>query len=420
MGTSFEFASANATITALSATLVRVSAPPGVGIADVVFKIGGTENNRLVAAYAYLPNLDIDAVTPSSGTVEGGEQITITGAGLVGASVTFGGVAAEVVTQSDTELVVVAPARVAGTVDVVVTRDGLKDTLAGGYTYVDALEIWGFTPVRGSVAGDTFVALRGRGFEGELAVTLDGLAATQVRRIDRNNLTFRTPPHAEGEAVVALTAGGTTVDAPYTYVYYNPASRFGGASGGPVDGAVNVTVYSLGGGPLENAFVMLSTRADTPYQGFTDINGMITLSGPDVIGPQTTTATRAGYSTATIQTVDAENITLFLNLLDPHPIRAAERCPLGGHLWEHPSHRKAQRPAGRKHLRPCHRRHDHANPVWKQPFGWAQRHCARGGSLRNQHPHRGYGRRGVVRRVQRVDTSLHAETDGGEAVCVRQ
>jgi hypothetical protein len=38
-----------------------------------------------------------------------------------------------------------------------------------------------------------------------------------------------------------------------------------------------------------------------------------------MFGEQTVSATAAGYSTATIQSVDAENITIFLNQLDPTP-----------------------------------------------------------------------------------------------------
>jgi hypothetical protein len=318
-GATFTIGGAAVTVTASTATAARVSVPAGSGLADVVFAVSGVETSRLSQAYSYLPDLRVTAVNPATGSVEGGNQVTLTGKGLVGATVTFGGVEAEVISATDTQITVTVPAHSAGIVDVSVERDGLQAKATGAYTYIDRLEVWGFTPVRGSVAGGTFIQVRGRGFLGNLVVDLDGVVGDAVRRIDQNNLTFLSPPHAEGEAELTVSTGQNDATAPYTYAYFNPASRLGGASGGPVNGAVNVTVYSLGGGPLENAFVMLSTRTDTPYQGFTDINGMITLSGADLLGPQTTTATKTGYSTATIQTVDAENITLFLNILDPPP-----------------------------------------------------------------------------------------------------
>lgn len=318
-GAAFEFGGNAAGIDQISATAATLIIPPGMGVVDVTFAINGTVINTLTGAYSYVNDLTIGAITPTSGSVDGGETVTITGTGLVGAAVSFGQVSAEILSATETQMTIRTPAHSAGKIDVVVSRDGLDATDAAAYEYIDRLEVWGFTPTRGSVAGETFVQLRGRGFEGELSVALDNLDAVDVRRVDRNNLSFRTPSHPEGDVSVSVSASGQTEVAPYTFQYFNPASRFGGASGGPVDGAVNVTVHSLNGGPLENAFVMLSTRGDTPYQGFTDVNGMITLSGADVIGPQTTTATRAGYSTATIQTVDAENITLFLTLLDPPP-----------------------------------------------------------------------------------------------------
>jgi hypothetical protein len=209
----------------------------------------------------------------------------------------------------------------AGAVDVTVERQGLTDALEEAYTYTTDIEVWGFTPIRGAVAGGTFVQVRGRGFFGSVGVTLDGFDGTQVRRLDRNNLTFFTPAHAPGDADLEVSSDAGSALGPYPFSYFNPAARFGGASGGPVRGAVNVSVFENGGAPIEGAFVMLSTRVETPQQGFTDINGQVTLSGPDVIGPQTTTATAAGFSTATIQTMDAENITIFLNRLEP---------PMGG------------------------------------------------------------------------------------------
>lgn len=315
----FRFGATNATIVAATPTSALVKTPPGTGNVDVTFLVNNAAVTSLPGAFTYVANLELSDITPGQGDVAGGTLVTLTGSGLANADVTVDSIPAEVVSASDTTVVIRTPAHSAGTADVTVSRDGMSQTLDDAFTYTETLEVWGFSPVRGSVAGGTFVEVRGRGFDGALTANLDGIPATDVRRVDRNNLTLRTPPHNEGDVALVVTTPAGTATGPYTYNYFNPAGRFGGATGGPVNGAVNVTVYSLDGGPLENAFVMLSTRGDTPYQGLTDANGMITLSGADVLGPQTTTATRAGYSTATLQTVDAENITLFLTLLDPPP-----------------------------------------------------------------------------------------------------
>ncbi len=324
-----QFGTVTATMVQRSPTSATVRVPAGTGLVDVVLLDGATELDRLANAYTYRRGLRVDSVTPDAGPDLGGESVTIRGSGFTNAEqVHFGFLQAEFTVVDDTTIEAVTPAQRAGLVDVSVARQGMEGRLQEAYTYTTDIEIWGFTPIRGAVAGGTYVEVRGKGFFGEIGVTLDGADGTSVRRLDRNNVTFETPPHAPGEADLEVTSDAGTAAGPYPYSYFNPAARFGGPSGGPVRGAVNVSVFENGGAPIENAFVMLSTRVETPHQGFTDINGQLTLSGPDVIGPQTTTATAAGFSTTTIQTMDAENITIFLNRLEP---------PMGGGAGQPPA-----------------------------------------------------------------------------------
>ncbi|MGM0556449.1 MAG: IPT/TIG domain-containing protein, partial [Myxococcota bacterium] len=227
--------------------------------------------------------------------------------------VEFGGVSASFSVVSDTEISATAPAHSAGAVDVTVERGDVSATLVDGYNFEEALEVYGLTPVRGSVAGNTYVEIRGRGFIGPVDVTFGGDAAASVQVLDAQTLAVRTPPHASGAVDVAVSRGSDSVTAPEQYTYFNPGSRFGGSWGGPIQGAVNVTVYAQGGSPIAGAYVQLSTNPQTTYTGETDQNGMVTLSGPDVYGEQTVTATAAEYSSATVQDVNAENITIFLS-----------------------------------------------------------------------------------------------------------
>ena len=319
-GTQIRIGGAPATLVAAQPSFADVVAPAGAaGFADVSLHDGlGTQLDALVGAYQYVTDLGADGATPTSGPDSGGTTVTVMGTGFTGVeTVLVGGVPAEFSVTDDGTLIVVTPQHTAGTVDIEIQRDGLSATLPDAFTYTGTLQVWGFSPTRGAIAGGTYVEVRGRGFFGLLDVTLGGVEGLQVQRIDRNNLRFFTPPNEAGEAELQVQVDALSATGPYTYLYFDPASRFGGASGSEVDGAVNVTVFADGGGPIENAFVMLSTRADTPYQGWTNALGQVTLSGPDVVGAQTTTATAAGYSTATMQTVDSENITLFLTKLDP-------------------------------------------------------------------------------------------------------
>ncbi|MGM0556448.1 MAG: IPT/TIG domain-containing protein [Myxococcota bacterium] len=315
------FGGSDATIIEKESGYALVETPAGTpGLVDVAMHDGNTELDRLADAFEYREGIWIDAVEPSEGPVAGGTAVKVEGTGLSNATrVEFGGVPADFSVVSDTELKVTTPAHGAGTVDVTASANGLEARLQDGFTYTEPLELWGFDPVRGAAAGGTYIEMRGRGFYGAIEVLFDAEEAPTVQRVDRNNLIVYSPPHPVGEAVVSVEADARSAEGPYTYQYYNPASRFGGASGGEVDGSVNISVFSRGGGPIPNAFAMLSTRGDTRYQGTTDQNGQITLSGPDVLGPQTVTATAAGFSSATVQSVDATNITVFLNQLDPNP-----------------------------------------------------------------------------------------------------
>ncbi|AWV88243.1 IPT/TIG domain-containing protein [Bradymonas sediminis] len=330
-GVAFDFGANQATVIARDDSWARVRTPAApAGRVDVTMRNAGGEIGRLTDAFEYQQALEIASLSPSEGPVAGGTSVTILGSGFTGAErVEFGGIAAPFTVDSDTQITAQSPAHGAGLVDVRVSRGGVASVAEDAFNYTQALEIWGFTPIRGAIAGNTYVEVRGQGFYGELRAYFDDIEATDVQRVDRNNLRLYTPPHDAGEAELRIEARSTapgdsqetirSATGPYPFEFYNPANRFGGASGEEVAGSVNVSVYADGGTPIPNAFVMLSTRGDTQYQGFTDANGQLTLSGPHVLGPQTVTATARDFSSATIHAIDAENITLFLTylVLDP-------------------------------------------------------------------------------------------------------
>lgn len=316
------FASQPAQIVSRELTQARVITPAGaIGAVDVSLRDNAQTLDVLADAYTYAAAVQLDAVTPDRGPVEGGTRVVLRGSGLEQVSrVSFGGLPATFEVSSDAELVVTSPAHASGPVDVVVERGPLRDTLTSGFTYEQPLEIWGFTPTRGSISGGTYVEVRGVGFHGALSATLGGVAATRLQRLDRNNLSFYTPANVSGDAQLRVSGPAGQAQGPYPFRYFNPTARFGGASGGEVNGAVNVSVFStVGGEPIPGAFVMLSARPDTAYQGITNANGLVTLSGPGVLGAQTVTAAAAGFSTTTVQSVDAENITILLSQLNPTP-----------------------------------------------------------------------------------------------------
>lgn len=79
----------------------------------------------------------VQALSPATGPATGGTVVTITGSGFVAnTTVTFGGATASVTSATSSTLIVVTPARTAGTVSVVVRNpDGQKGVAASGFTY---------------------------------------------------------------------------------------------------------------------------------------------------------------------------------------------------------------------------------------------------------------------------------------------
>ena len=310
-----------ATIVDTASTHARIEAPSAssAGLADISLVRDGLERDRLDDALRYVAPLHIDEVVPNTGSTDGGETVAIYGEGLSETQrVSFGGRSASFEVIDDGELLVTTPQAEAGSVDVTVSDTHRDNTLSDGFYFETDLQVWSMTPSRGAMAGNTFVTLRGVGFDGNISIDVGGESASDVRRLDPYTVTFRTPPSSTtGARDVVLSAMEQQAEPPYPFVYYQPLSSFGGAWGSRIDGTVNVSVLAIDGSPVPNAFVMLSLNPDTPYRGYTNAQGQITLSGPDIRGPQTITATAAGLSTFTVRELNAENVTLILDPTEP-------------------------------------------------------------------------------------------------------
>jgi hypothetical protein len=76
----------------------------------------------------------ITSLSPSTGSVNGGDTVTVAGTGLTGATVTVGGLpATSVRVASDTSLTFVTPASVAGPANAVITTP--NGTVSSTFTY---------------------------------------------------------------------------------------------------------------------------------------------------------------------------------------------------------------------------------------------------------------------------------------------
>ena len=210
------------------------------------------------------------------------------------------------------------------------TPGGLEAVSADAFTYTAEVQVHGFSPAQGSIAGGTYVLIRGAGFTEPPVVDFGPTAASDVQLLDSATIAVFAPPNPNGFVNIAVTAGNSLpAVAAERFLYFDPTLSTGGHYGDGIDGSVNVTVLSNNGAPLPDAFVMLNVREEAEFSGRTDSNGQVTLSGPDLTGEQTVTATHLGFSSRAVQAVDAENVTLVLSCIPEGFCSDSSQCREG-------------------------------------------------------------------------------------------
>ena len=117
--------------------------------------------------YTYVASPIIAAVSPSAGSVNGGQTVTITGTGLANASsVNFGYFPATIDSDTGSQLVVTSPSDNPGTVDITVFTAGGTSAIsqpADQFTYLPTPQIASVSPPVESNFGGNQVAITGTG-----------------------------------------------------------------------------------------------------------------------------------------------------------------------------------------------------------------------------------------------------------------
>jgi large repetitive protein len=145
--TAVKFGVTPASFSINSSTSITATSPSGsAGTVDVrVTTAGGTSSANSADHFIYLAAPTIGPLSPSSGSVDGGETVTISGTNfntISDTTVTFGGTSCTVTGVTSTSITVTAPARDnGGAVDVVVTTPGGTATATSAYTYVGRLDL---------------------------------------------------------------------------------------------------------------------------------------------------------------------------------------------------------------------------------------------------------------------------------------
>ena len=197
-------------------------------------------------------------------------------------------------------------------------------TFAGGNASVAAI-----APSVGAVAGGSLVDVIGTGLDQLDRVFIGGAQATELTVVHAGLARFRTPPGKPGPATLqSVLKNGATQVLVNAYVYFDPIAGNYGTWGDPIERDVNVTVLqsNAGGGPVEDAMVVVE-RGSQVWTKKTDKNGQVVISAPGLVGPVTVSASKQGYTAASVVKVTVRNVTVRLRKATAPPPSAGNGEP---------------------------------------------------------------------------------------------
>ncbi|MEN0140697.1 MAG: IPT/TIG domain-containing protein [Rhodococcus sp. (in: high G+C Gram-positive bacteria)] len=211
-------------VTVISDSEMRFVTPPAGNAGGVDFLLYSHRSLRtLPGVFTYLGPADPVGVTPSTGTVAGGTEVTVTGSGFTGAtSVLFGDtVASEITVIDDTKLRVFTPSVAdAGALDITIRTPRGDGTLKGAFTYLGLPRLIEVAPSVGSNAGGTQVTVAGSGLTGATSVRFGGASVSEVNVVSDSEMHVIAPASTDTGVVdvtVSTPRGDDTLSDAFTY-----------------------------------------------------------------------------------------------------------------------------------------------------------------------------------------------------------
>ncbi|GGN37318.1 hypothetical protein GCM10012285_11980 [Streptomyces kronopolitis] len=243
--TMVKFGPTSASFLVVSDTQITARTPVGTGTAAVtVTAPSGTSTQNALFAYALVAAPVLTSLSPTSGPTAGGNAVILTGTNLSGVtSVTFGATPASVVSNTATQVVVIAPAGVVSSVGVAVTTaGGTSNLLVYSYVAVAAPVLTGITPSSGPTAGGNTVILTGTNLSNATSVKFGATPAAVVSNTATQVVVIAPAGVVSSVGVSVTTAGGTSNLLVYSYVAPAPVLTTISPTAGPLGGGNTVTL----------------------------------------------------------------------------------------------------------------------------------------------------------------------------------
>lgn len=270
-------------VTSVTPTQITVVTPAfDLGVAQqivasitVIVEAGTPTEQRVTKSAAFTitaPVLTpvVRSLAPTSGPIDGGTRVTITGDAFESpAQVFFGSAQAQVLNVQFHTIDVITPAArdtnpngsgaVTGPVAVRVlnVNSGKSVTADAAFRYVNKAQITAITPDQGPFTGGTRVLIDGTGFNEPVTVYLDGIAASVIKvtpteiTVISNGIAIASCGDSTGPVIVTNVDNGDTATAPTPWIYRVAKPVIVSVSGAnPAPGTtVNVVVANAVGIP---------------------------------------------------------------------------------------------------------------------------------------------------------------------------
>jgi hypothetical protein len=282
-------ATAATNVLVANASTITANTPAGsAGAVTVTVTNPGGQFAQLVNGFTYSAATGnpptLTAVSPTTGPVAGGTQITLSGSNFVsGATVRVGGTLCTSVQFISTSTIkATTPAGSAGAQSVQVQNpDGRNFTLPSAFTYTSttspAPTLTSVTPNSGPKGGGTFVTLVGTNFQPGATVRVGSSPATTVSYLGSTTLTAFTPAGTPGVQAVTVTNPDTrTVTLSSGFTYTNSTLNLTGVSpgSGPMAGGTSLTLSGVAFSPSTSVAIAGRAVTGVTYVNSTTLKAM--------------------------------------------------------------------------------------------------------------------------------------------------